>query len=83
MWPIKFVCLSAYASQHACGCLGACRCFGRKHKAHWPGLKTLPFQLNSPQACSSAGLIWGGGMESGREGQRERETDRGEEEVTE
>lgn len=41
-----------------CGCLGAWRCFGGKHKAHWPGLKTLLFQLTSPAACSTAGLIW-------------------------
>lgn len=44
--------------KHVCGCLGAWRCFGGKHKAHWPGLKTLLFQLTSPAACSSTGLIW-------------------------
>lgn len=44
--------------KHVCGCLGAWRCFGGKHKACWPGLKTLLFQLTSPAACSSTGLIW-------------------------
>lgn len=44
--------------KHVCGCLGAWRCFGGKHKARWPGLKTLLFQLTSPAACSSTGLIW-------------------------
>ncbi len=76
MWAIKFVCLSVCVCprQHACGCLGAWRCFGRKHKAHWPGLETLPFQLTSPAACSSTGLIWE---------KRERQKERGEEEVME
>ena len=69
------VCVCVCTRQHACGCLGAWRCFGRKHKAHWPGLETLPFQLTSPAACSFTGLIWeerdgeragGGGGEGGR-----------------
>lgn len=68
IWADDFVCMSVCVCilKHVCGCLGAWRCFGGKHKARWPGLKTLLFQLTSPAACSSTGLIWR---------QRERETD--------
>lgn len=60
IWADDFVCMSVCVCilKHVCGCLGAWRCFGGKHKARWPGLKTLLFQLTSPAACSSTGLIW-------------------------
>lgn len=60
IWADDFVCMSVCVCilKHVCGCLGAWRCFGGKHKVRWPGLKTLLFQLTSPAACSSTGLIW-------------------------